>query len=73
MSQVEVQDFPEGAQVGRDERTEDEKKTDEKLAERLSALIEDANSRVGPLCKMIRKVRWVLKQMFPKLTRMIGL
>jgi hypothetical protein len=63
MSQAEVQDFPEGQQInvdpsveGGDERTEDEKKADNKLAERLSALIEDANSRVGPLCKMIRRV-----------------
>ncbi|KAF8241031.1 hypothetical protein L208DRAFT_1420164 [Tricholoma matsutake] len=64
MSQAGVQDFPEAhieveprerPQVGSDERTEDEKNADAKLAERLSALIEDANSRVGPLCKMIRK------------------
>ncbi|KAJ6555427.1 hypothetical protein DFH09DRAFT_1492709 [Mycena vulgaris] len=38
-----------------DERTDQEKETDHKLAERLSALIEDANSRCTPLCKMIRK------------------
>ncbi|KAJ6555438.1 hypothetical protein DFH09DRAFT_1492728 [Mycena vulgaris] len=38
-----------------DERTDQEKETDRKLAERLSALIEDANSRCTPLCKMIRK------------------
>lgn len=73
MSQAEVQDFPEGAhidvdpqagrgepQVGREERTEDERKADEKLAERLSVLIEGANSRVSPLCKTIREVRCVV-------------
>ncbi|KAF5393866.1 hypothetical protein D9757_000180 [Collybiopsis confluens] len=38
-----------------DERTDDEKKKDAEIAERLSRLIEDANSRVVPLCKMIRK------------------
>jgi len=38
------------------DRTEEEKKQDAELANRLSALIEDANSRVVPLTKMIRKV-----------------
>jgi hypothetical protein len=38
-----------------DDRNDDEKKRDAELAERLSRLIEDANSRVVPLCKMIRK------------------
>ncbi|KAF5379310.1 hypothetical protein D9757_007665 [Collybiopsis confluens] len=38
-----------------DDRNEDEVKRDAELAERLSRLIEDANSRVVPLCKMIRK------------------
>jgi hypothetical protein len=57
MSQNDVQDFPENPLVeGGNGRTEDEKAADNKLAERLSALIDDANSRVGPLCKMIRKV-----------------
>jgi len=37
-----------------DDRT-DEETRDKKLAERLSSIIEDANSRVIPLCKMIRK------------------
>ncbi|KAF9070949.1 hypothetical protein BDP27DRAFT_1322937 [Rhodocollybia butyracea] len=37
------------------DRTDEEKKHDAELAERLSRLIEDANSRVVPLCKMIRK------------------
>ncbi|KAF5361145.1 hypothetical protein D9758_009018 [Tetrapyrgos nigripes] len=36
-------------------RTDEEKKEDAELANRLSALIEDANERVVPLCKMIRK------------------
>lgn len=35
---------------------EDESEVDAKLAERLSSLIESANERVVPLCKMIRKV-----------------
>lgn len=40
---------------GTDERSPAEKKEDAELAERLSSIIEDANSRVIPLCKMIRK------------------
>lgn len=39
-----------------DSRSDEEKKVDTQLAERLSNLIEDANKRVVPLCKMIRKV-----------------
>lgn len=39
-----------------DNRTDEEKKNDAALAERLSSIIEDANGRVSPLCKMIRKV-----------------
>ncbi|KAJ6555433.1 hypothetical protein DFH09DRAFT_570980 [Mycena vulgaris] len=38
-----------------DERTDQEKETDRKLAERLSVLIEEANNKCTPLCKMIRK------------------
>ncbi|KAJ3807003.1 hypothetical protein EV368DRAFT_50506 [Lentinula lateritia] len=38
-----------------DNRSDEERKRDAELAERLSRLIEDANSRVVPLCKMIRK------------------
>ncbi|TFK36461.1 hypothetical protein BDQ12DRAFT_755722 [Crucibulum laeve] len=38
-----------------DPRSEEEQKTDAKLAERLSSIIEDANARVIPLCNMIRK------------------
>jgi len=41
--------------VGTDERSPEQKKMDTELAERLSSIIEDANSRVIPLCKMIRK------------------
>ncbi|KAJ7023847.1 hypothetical protein C8F04DRAFT_969739 [Mycena alexandri] len=40
---------------GKDERSEQEKETDRKLAERLSALIENANSKTIPIVKMIRK------------------
>ncbi|KAJ7137396.1 hypothetical protein C8R43DRAFT_1238920 [Mycena crocata] len=39
----------------RDDRTDEEKETDRKLAERLSALIENANEKTVPICKMIRK------------------
>jgi len=38
-----------------DSRSPDQKKQDAELAERLSSLIEDANRRVVPLCKMIRQ------------------
>jgi DNA repair exonuclease SbcCD ATPase subunit len=38
-----------------DSRTDEQKKTEKELAERLSSIIEDANSRVTPLCRMIRK------------------
>lgn len=38
------------------DRTDEDKQKDAEIAERLSRLIEDANSRVVPLCKMIRKV-----------------
>ncbi|KIK62313.1 hypothetical protein GYMLUDRAFT_58473 [Collybiopsis luxurians FD-317 M1] len=41
--------------TSKDERTDDQRKQDAQLAERLSGLIEDANSRVVPLCNMIRK------------------
>jgi hypothetical protein len=42
--------------TGTDDRTPEQKKMDAELAERLSSIIENANSRVIPLCKMIRKV-----------------
>ncbi|KAJ7621133.1 hypothetical protein FB45DRAFT_870853 [Roridomyces roridus] len=38
-----------------DNRTDQQKEADRQLAERLSALIESANSKCTPLCKMIRK------------------
>ncbi|KAJ7157085.1 hypothetical protein C8R46DRAFT_958938 [Mycena filopes] len=38
-----------------DKRTDQEKEEDKKLAERLSTLIEEANQKCLPLCKMIRK------------------
>ena len=39
-----------------DDRTDDQKKKDKELAEHLSLIIEEANKRVVPLVKMIRKV-----------------
>jgi hypothetical protein len=45
-----------GSDTTSDDRTDDQKKQDAELANRLSALIEDANERVVPLTKMIRKV-----------------
>jgi hypothetical protein len=39
-----------------DESSQKQVQTDKELALRLSSLIEDANSRVTPICKMIRKV-----------------
>ena len=40
-----------------DPRTDEEKKQDAELANRLSLLIEDANERVVPLVKQMREVR----------------
>jgi hypothetical protein len=59
-----IQDLPRNLKIdedseagyGEDPRTDDQKKVDKQLAERLSVLIEDANERVVPLVKMIRKV-----------------
>ncbi|KAH8832979.1 hypothetical protein DL96DRAFT_1523253 [Flagelloscypha sp. PMI_526] len=61
MSQAEIENLG-GRQFAADNESnasdtrspEDEQK-DKELAERLSALIEDANKRVLPLCQMIRK------------------
>ena len=39
-----------------DDRTDEQKKKDKELAEHLSLIIEEANKRVVPLVKMIRKV-----------------
>lgn len=41
-----------------DDRSPEQQNQDAELADRLSSLIEDANRRVVPLCKMIRKVRF---------------
>jgi uncharacterized FlaG/YvyC family protein len=38
-----------------DNRSEEQKKVDLELAERLSSIIEDANKKVIPLCRMIRQ------------------
>ncbi|KAH8929436.1 hypothetical protein BT69DRAFT_1235884 [Atractiella rhizophila] len=40
---------------GEDPRTDEEKKKDDELADRLSVLLEDANEKVVPITKMIRK------------------
>ncbi|KAJ7044959.1 hypothetical protein C8F04DRAFT_1026202 [Mycena alexandri] len=53
MSDVEPNDS--ASNVGTDKRNDQEKETDRKLAERLSTLIEQANSKCLPICKMIRK------------------
>ncbi len=73
MSHADIGQFP-GGDLGKqqepseaptdsteDERTPEEVQQDKELAERLSALIEDANSRVVPLTKMIRKVCYFLR------------
>lgn len=39
-----------------DSRSEEQIQQDNELAQRLSSIIEDANNRVTPLCKTIRKV-----------------
>ncbi|KAI5892480.1 uncharacterized protein SCHCODRAFT_02748684 [Schizophyllum commune H4-8] len=38
-----------------DERTPDQQKADKELANRLSSIIENANEKTVPICKMIRK------------------
>ncbi|PVF95419.1 hypothetical protein CPB86DRAFT_827953 [Serendipita vermifera] len=43
------------AGYGEDTRTEDQKKVDKQIAERLSIMIEQANEQVVPLVRMIRK------------------
>jgi len=50
---IDVDNDP--SEAGTDDRTPDQKKQDAELAERLSSLIEGANERVVPICKMIRK------------------
>ncbi|KAF9043532.1 hypothetical protein BDZ89DRAFT_1008921 [Hymenopellis radicata] len=54
-SNVDVGEQQHKPDTAKDERTAAQIKTDNELAERLSALIEDANSRVVPLTKMIRQ------------------
>lgn len=67
MSQIDPQEFQQSRQhvdvdpsesgsSSTDERSPEEQQKDKELAERLSPLIEDANSRVTPLTKMIRQV-----------------
>lgn len=56
MSAADAQDL-ENRAGEEDNRSPEEIKKEDELAERLSSLIEDANKRVVPLCKMIRKVR----------------
>ncbi|KAJ7750372.1 hypothetical protein B0H16DRAFT_664735 [Mycena metata] len=53
MSDVHPNDS--ASNVGTDDRNEQEKETDRKLAERLSTIIEEANQKTLPICKMIRK------------------
>ncbi|KAJ8521424.1 hypothetical protein ONZ45_g1862 [Pleurotus djamor] len=53
ISNVGQNQGPGGSQT--DSRSPQQKEVDRELAERLAAIIEDANSRVGPLCTMIRK------------------
>ncbi|KAJ6489038.1 hypothetical protein C8R45DRAFT_929732 [Mycena sanguinolenta] len=50
-----MSDIDNASNVGHDERNEDQIKADNKLAERLSTIIEDANAKCTPLCNMIRK------------------
>ncbi|KAF7335422.1 Lea domain-containing protein [Mycena venus] len=50
---------------GTDQRTDQEKETDRKLAERLSHIIEDANQKCLPLCNMIRKVDLIRSLDYP--------
>ncbi|KAJ7157077.1 hypothetical protein C8R46DRAFT_1165543 [Mycena filopes] len=54
MSDIE-QNNNAASDAGTDKRTDQEKEEDKKLAERLSTLIEEANQKCLPLCKMIRK------------------
>ncbi|KAJ7811550.1 hypothetical protein B0H14DRAFT_3112333 [Mycena olivaceomarginata] len=62
MSDIDQQEFNVGGaaeeqkhEAGADERSEQEKEADRKLADRLSLLIEHANEKCVPLCNMIRK------------------
>ncbi|KAJ7816517.1 hypothetical protein B0H14DRAFT_3111692 [Mycena olivaceomarginata] len=62
MSDIDQQELNAGGaaeeqkhEAGADERSEQEKEADRKLADRLSLLIEHANEKCVPLCNMIRK------------------
>ena len=46
-----------GATKGNDPRSKEDQEAEEKLAERLSILIEAANEKVVPLVKIVRQVR----------------
>ncbi|KAF7375633.1 Lea domain-containing protein [Mycena sanguinolenta] len=50
-----MSDIDNASNAGRDERNEQQIEADNKLAERLSTIIEDANAKCTPLCNMIRK------------------
>ncbi|KAI4517233.1 hypothetical protein K523DRAFT_282413 [Schizophyllum commune Tattone D] len=50
-----LDDGPSDAGSSVDERTPEQQKADKELANRLSQLIENANEKLIPLCKMIRK------------------
>jgi hypothetical protein len=62
MSQVQTPpaqqhiDVDQYSEASTDARSPDQVKEDNELADRLSSIIEDANSRVVPLCQMMRKV-----------------
>jgi hypothetical protein len=81
MSDIDQQEFNAGGaaeeqkpEAGADERSEQEKEADRKLADRLSQLIEHANEKCVPLCNMIRKVRFQspLIHAFIQLTDFVG-
>jgi hypothetical protein len=81
MSDIDQQEFNAGGaaeeqkhEAGADERSEQEKEADRKLADRLSLLIEHANEKCVPLCNMIRKVRFQspLIHAFIQLTNFVG-
>jgi hypothetical protein len=56
MSQQGDPDFP-NAETATDNRPDAQKQAEKQLANRLSTIIENANERVIPICKMIRRVR----------------
>jgi len=52
---INVDNDPAPSEAGTDTRSPEDKKKDNELAERLSHIIENANEKVVPLTKMIRK------------------